>query len=158
MTGRVFLFVLLLLVPVLPALASEAEGAARVRPLLLKSESGRTSPLTSRPRAGGVSPPSVEPTNSRPRPGGPQVIDVNRLAMRDTKSYCGILLDDNNRKPVCRLRFNRSQKYLGLIDGEKNEERVPISSLDELYQHADRLKATVKSCEQPAAVTGQLTS
>ncbi|MBN2703094.1 MAG: type I restriction enzyme HsdR N-terminal domain-containing protein [Pontiellaceae bacterium] len=69
-------------------------------------------------------------------------IDVSRITMRDTKSYCGILLDDNNRKPICRLHFNGSQKYVGLFT-EKNEERVPIESVDCLYRHADRLKSTV---------------
>ena len=43
-------------------------------------------------------------------------VDPRRVVMRDTKSYCGILLDDNNRKPICRLRFNYSQKYIGLFD------------------------------------------
>ncbi|WP_419593178.1 hypothetical protein, partial [Thiolapillus sp.] len=38
------------------------------------------------------------------------VIDVKRVVMRDKKSYCGILLDDTNRKPICRLHFNRSRK------------------------------------------------
>lgn len=47
------------------------------------------------------------------------VVDVKRITMRDTKSYCGILLDDNNRKPVCRLHFNRAQKYIGVFDKEK---------------------------------------
>ena len=35
-----------------------------------------------------------------------EFVDSKRIFMRDTKSYCGILLDDNNRKPVCRLHFN----------------------------------------------------
>ena len=48
------------------------------------------------------------------------VVSPDRVAMRDTQSYCGILLDDNNRKPICRLFFNQSQKYLGLFDAEKN--------------------------------------
>ncbi len=72
-----------------------------------------------------------------------EVVDPNRIAHRDTLSYCGILLDDNNRKPICRLRFNRSQKYIGLIDEAKNEERLPINDLNEIYQYAERLKATV---------------
>ena len=54
-----------------------------------------------------------------------QNIDVSRISMRDVRSYCGILLDDNNRKPICRLRFNRSKKYVSLFHGE-DEERVPI--------------------------------
>jgi hypothetical protein len=41
-------------------------------------------------------------------------VEPERIGHRDTQSYFGILLDDNNRKPVCRLHFNRSQKYLGI--------------------------------------------
>lgn len=69
-------------------------------------------------------------------------IDVSRLHMRDTKSYCGILLDDNNRKPVCRLHFNREQKYLGIFGEDKQEVRVPINSIDDIYKYADQVIAT----------------
>lgn len=72
-----------------------------------------------------------------------RVTDPARVVMRDTKSYCGILLDDNNRKPICRLHFNRVQYYLGLFDADKNEERVAIDSVRDIYQHADRLRAMV---------------
>jgi hypothetical protein len=72
-----------------------------------------------------------------------EVVDVQRVAMRDTQSYCGILLDDNNRKPICRLHFNHSQKYLGLFDQDKNEERYPIDTIDEIYNYREYLQATV---------------
>ncbi len=71
-----------------------------------------------------------------------ETIPVSRIAMRDVVSYCGILLDDNNRRPICRLHFNSSQKYIGLFDGSK-EERVPIENIDEIYTFADRLKKTL---------------
>lgn len=71
------------------------------------------------------------------------VVDAKRIVQRDTQSYFGILLDDNNRKPICRLHFNRSQKYLGVFDEEKNETRHAISSIDEIYEYADQLKKTV---------------
>ncbi|MBY8947768.1 type I restriction enzyme HsdR N-terminal domain-containing protein [Pseudomonas sp. SH10-3B] len=71
------------------------------------------------------------------------VVDAKRIVQRDTQSYFGILLDDNNRKPICRLHFNRSQKYLGIFDEEKNETRHAISSIDEIYEYADQLKRTV---------------
>lgn len=74
-------------------------------------------------------------------------VDVKRIVMRDTKSYCGILLDDNNRKPICRLRFNRSQKYLGLILPSKDEEKVPVETIEDIYQYADRIIQTVKGYE-----------
>ncbi|MGB3123992.1 MAG: type I restriction endonuclease [Pseudomonas sp.] len=71
------------------------------------------------------------------------VVDAKRIVQRDTQSYFGILLDDNNRKPICRLHFNRSQKYLGIFDEEKNETRHAISSIDDIYEYADQLKKTV---------------
>lgn len=71
------------------------------------------------------------------------VMDLSRVAYRDTKSYFGILLDNNNRKPLCRLWLNRSQWYLGVFDSERNEERIPIDKLDDLYHHAERIKAAV---------------
>lgn len=71
------------------------------------------------------------------------VVDSKRIVQRDTQSYFGILLDDNNRKPICRLHFNRLQKYIGIFDQEKNETRHPIGSLDEIYDFADQLKTTI---------------
>lgn len=71
-------------------------------------------------------------------------VDYMRVIARDTKSYCGILIDDNNRKPICRLHFNRTQKYLGLFDGDKQEERLPIDRVEDIYRHADRLRATTR--------------
>lgn len=72
------------------------------------------------------------------------VVDAKRVVMRDVQSYCGVLLDDNNRKPICRLYFNGSQKAIGLFDNEQRKEtRVPVSGVDEIYQYGDRLRATV---------------
>lgn len=70
-------------------------------------------------------------------------IAPNRIAQRDTKTYFGVLLDDNNRRPIARLWFNTSQKYLGLFDADKNETRHPITTLDEIYRFADTIRETV---------------
>lgn len=72
-------------------------------------------------------------------------IDPARVVLRDTKSYCGILIDDNNRKPLCRMHFNRSQKYLGLFDAEKNETRHPITSINDIFSFEDHLVAAAAS-------------
>ncbi|WP_236858233.1 hypothetical protein [Cereibacter sphaeroides] len=68
-------------------------------------------------------------------------IKPGRVHMRDQKSYCGILVDNNNRRPLARLHFNRSVKYIGLFDGEQ-EERVPLTSTDDIYAYAERLRVT----------------
>ena len=70
-----------------------------------------------------------------------ETVDVSRIFIRDVRSYCGILLDDNNRQPICRLRFNRSTKYLSLFHND-NEERVPVDNVDDIYKYANELKAT----------------
>jgi hypothetical protein len=79
------------------------------------------------------------------------ILKPSRVIMRDQKSYCGIIIDDNNRKPLARLHFNRSVKYIGLFDEEKKEYRLKIDSLDEIYEHADRLRSTAKIYELPKA-------
>lgn len=72
------------------------------------------------------------------------VIDAERIVHRDTKSYMGILLDDNNRKPICRLRFNSSTKYIGIIDTDKNETTHALERLDDIYKYAEELKRTAQ--------------
>jgi len=73
------------------------------------------------------------------------LVDVKRITHRDGKSYMAILLDDNNRKPICRLRFNaQTVKYVGLFDSEKNEERVEIKCIDDIYAYAEQLRKSVE--------------
>jgi hypothetical protein len=72
-----------------------------------------------------------------------EFVQASRIVMRDAKSYCAILLDDNNRKAICRLHFNTNQKYIGTFDEEKKETRQPIGSVDEIYDLRELLIATV---------------
>jgi hypothetical protein len=71
-------------------------------------------------------------------------VKPQRIFQRDAKSYFAILLDDNNRKSIARLHFNGRQKYIGLFDEDKVETRHAIESLDEIYAHAEQIRATVK--------------
>lgn len=70
-------------------------------------------------------------------------ISPSRIYHRDTKSYFGILLDDNNRKPLCRLHLNTAQKYVGIFDDNKVESKHPIDSIEEIYQFAEEIRRTV---------------
>ncbi len=83
-----------------------------------------------------------------------QVTDPARITHRDTKSYFGILLDDTNRKPICRLYFGGKQKFISLFSQDKQWEKVPIEKLDDLYKYADRLNATVAMHDSPATQPG----
>ena len=74
------------------------------------------------------------------------VVSPSRVYMRDAQSYCAVLLDDNNRKSICRLRFNNTEKLcLGLFNEQREEERILLNSVDEIYNHADKILVTVAS-------------
>lgn len=83
-----------------------------------------------------------------------KVIDVKRVYYRDTQSYFGILVDDNNRRPICRLHFNRSQKYIGLMDENRAEKRYPINGLDDIYQFTSELRDAAKQYSEESTPTG----
>jgi hypothetical protein len=65
-----------------------------------------------------------------------EVVEGNRITYRDSKNYFAVFIDDNNRKPICRLHFNRTQKYLGIFDAQKVETKIPIESIDDIYKHS----------------------
>ena len=74
-----------------------------------------------------------------------RVAPIDRVTMRDAKSYCSIFVDDNNRKPVCRLYFNgKSARHVGIYDADKNEERIQIDSLSDIYNHSNKFEAVIK--------------
>lgn len=83
-----------------------------------------------------------------------EVVEPQRIVHRDTINYMGILLDDTNRRPICRLHFNRRQKYIGLFDVAKTETRHAIDTLNDIYQFADQLKATVIAYENDGGRLG----
>lgn len=70
-------------------------------------------------------------------------VAANRIVGRDSKTYFAVLLDNNNRKPIARLWFNRSKKYLGVFDNAKTETRLPIESPEDIYKHAAQIRSVV---------------
>ena len=75
------------------------------------------------------------------------MVYLERIGLRDHKSYAAVLLDDNNRKPICRFHFDRKQLYIGLFDGDREEQREPITSISAIYSHSDAIRATAKRYE-----------
>lgn len=68
-------------------------------------------------------------------------VDPKRVFIRDSKSYCSVILDDNNRKPICRFYFNAAkQKYLGLFGEDKEVTRNAMADLSDIYGHAGALR------------------
>ena len=74
-----------------------------------------------------------------------QKIASNRIAYRDAQSYFAILLDDNNRKTICRLYLNGGKKYFAFIDDQKKEVKNEITTLDDIFNFAELLHKIVAS-------------
>ena len=71
-------------------------------------------------------------------------IDCNRITYRDTESYLGILLDDNNRKWICRVHLNGGNKFITVSDDNKNAVRYDISELDDIYNYSIEIVQALK--------------
>lgn len=74
-----------------------------------------------------------------------KAINCDRIAYRDTESYFGILLDDNNRKWICRIHLMQSIKYITISDENKKPVRFDISTIDDIYNYADQI---IDSCKR----------
>jgi len=73
-----------------------------------------------------------------------QRINVSRVSYRDAQSYFAILLDDNNRRTICRLYLNGSKKYFVTLDDDRKEVRNQIDSLDDLFNYSELLFGIVE--------------
>lgn len=74
-------------------------------------------------------------------------VDPDRVYMRDAKSYCAILLDNNNRRAICRFRFGKRKKAIwivGIVGAEKNSTKHEIRSLDDIYLYAEQIRAIAR--------------
>lgn len=69
--------------------------------------------------------------------------DVTRIFLRDAQSYCAILLDDNNRKPICRLYFNGKKKYVEIPDVEKKFVKKEIEVIEDIFSFGTELENVV---------------
>lgn len=76
---------------------------------------------------------------------GSEVVSPNRIVMRDSKSYSS-LLDDNNRKPIARLRFNSpTTKHLGIFDAEKYEDLRPVDQPSDIFRSKEEILNRIRS-------------
>lgn len=74
-----------------------------------------------------------------------KIIDPLRIGARDAKSYCPILLDDNNRQTILRLRFNNPERLrIGLMMEDKSEVIHELASVSEIYNFTDEIRVIIE--------------
>ena len=79
------------------------------------------------------------------------VVDKDRITIRDTRTYCGILLDDTRRKAICRLYMNsETAKHIRIMNGERDERgqqqsiRYDIAQANDITNYEAELIEAVK--------------
>jgi hypothetical protein len=77
-----------------------------------------------------------------------QKTSLNRITFRDAQSYFAILLDDNNRKPICRLYLNGGKRFIATFDEQKKEIKNEIFTLDDIFKYSDSLNLIVDNYDK----------
>ena len=85
-----------------------------------------------------------------------EIIDSDRVSMRDRKSYCGVLLDDNHHYPICRLYFNDLDNLVVAFfdsmqkdkQGGRIEEKIAINKVVDIYDYKKKLLETVRAYDK----------
>lgn len=78
-----------------------------------------------------------------------EVMDPNRATIKDTKSYCNVLLDGNTWKQLCRFYLNTCNKKIGLFNTE-SEAYESIDKISDIYRFAKEIKGAYYRHEPPA--------
>ena len=73
-----------------------------------------------------------------------KTVNPSRIVYRDTERYFGILLDDNNRKWICRINLDSKNKHIIISDENKKGVRYDIESLDDIYNLEKQLVESLK--------------
>ena len=77
---------------------------------------------------------------------GAELIDPERIYIRDAKSYCAILLDNNNRRPICRFHFGKTKMAVTIFVPE-NETRVDIEKVVNLFSYKELIRDAIRQYE-----------
>ena len=67
-------------------------------------------------------------------------IDPKRITYRDSQSFFSILVDDTNRKLVCRLYFdNPENRQISFVGDDKKEIRYKLETLNDIFNYSEQL-------------------
>ncbi|WP_320127765.1 type I restriction endonuclease [uncultured Sphaerochaeta sp.] len=73
-----------------------------------------------------------------------ELVDVDRIVMRDAKTYCAILFDDNNRQPIVRLYYRKTKLSLMVFDVNSGT-KVEIEKVSQIYKSREGILTAIKN-------------
>ena len=72
------------------------------------------------------------------------LVPAERIFIRKQPTYCSVLLDDNNRKTILRMYFNRNKKFIATLDADKKEIKMQIDLVPEISLAKEQIREVVK--------------
>lgn len=72
-----------------------------------------------------------------------EVVSTDKIFIRDAKSYCAILFDDNNRKSICRFYFDMRKPRIG-INTPEGEKKYDMDRVEEIFNYRADILAAIK--------------
>lgn len=72
-------------------------------------------------------------------------VNAEDVVHRDTESYFGILYQNNNRKPICRVNFDTKKKQIMIPDENKTFSKYYLDSINDIYKYKDQILSAVKT-------------
>ncbi|MGB4774044.1 MAG: type I restriction endonuclease, partial [Daejeonella sp.] len=76
-------------------------------------------------------------------------IETKKITMRDAQSYCTIIFDDNNRKPICRLYLDGKRKFIEIPDENRKFIKAEITCLEDIFNYDEELFKIATSYLKP---------
>lgn len=84
-----------------------------------------------------------------------EIIDPEKITIRDRQSYCGILYDNNQNYPIARFHFNNlNNMTIGLFDnyqkdrsGSKKPKTIKISQIKDIYKYKENILQIIRKYE-----------
>ena len=76
------------------------------------------------------------------------ILQPERIVMRDNKSYCAIVVDNNSRKQLCRFYFDGAVKRIAVFDGSVSEHgsqvetKYDVEEIRDIYEHSSIIQMT----------------
>ncbi len=68
-------------------------------------------------------------------------VNLNRITYKDTETYFNILLDNNTRKWICRLRLEGRKHTITLHTDDKTNDRLPLKDNNDIFSYKSDLLA-----------------
>jgi hypothetical protein len=72
------------------------------------------------------------------------LLDDTRIGYRDRERFFGVIVDDDERRTLCRLHFNRVRKYIGIFSSPEREKKHRLAGVESVRDLREPLREAAR--------------